>query len=466
MKKTLAILVAFVMLFALLPATVFAATTEVSTAAALADAITAAASGDTIKLTADIIATGTITIDKTLTLDLNGFNLCVPGAGSNNLYVTGGSLTITGSGKIYEKEDNRWLAAVIVTNADAVEIGPNVTLEGWGGLMIPASITKATLFTIRGKINAYDDKGGGSGAGLYTNGTNKNTSTYPTFNIESTAVITSTGTGIYAAGYAHWNIKSGSSISGEESAIGIKAGKLNVLGGTLRATGAYAVPTEGFSNGINASGCAIQIESNVPTYAGNIEVVISGGTIISDNGYALYEYLKSGTPDTEVDSINITGGTLISASGLASGMLLSSELAAKPERINVTSATFVNAEATVVTANADVTYTVIIPASVDFGIIDKSMDPKSVAFPVAVEGALLEDGASITVTNSTSPTPMVMRDKNGTGNKTLEFTIDQNIFTFTGNDTITGHVGCTPANLQAAGAYKGYMTFTVDYVTP
>ena len=78
----------------------------------------------------------------------------------------------------------------------------------------------------------------------------------------------------------------GGTIAGKDAAIGIKSGTLNIGGGTISATGPATIPTAGYSNGINGSGCAIQIESN-SDYSGNIVVGITGGTISSVNGYAL-----------------------------------------------------------------------------------------------------------------------------------------------------------------------------------
>lgn len=91
---------------------------------------------------------------------------------------------------------------------------------------------------------------------------------------------------------------------------GIKSGKLNIYGGTLRAYGENDMPTENFGNGIFDSGAALQIESN-QNYAGNIEINISGGKLISENAVAIYEYDSTNTA-TKVTNFNITGGTFIS----------------------------------------------------------------------------------------------------------------------------------------------------------
>ena len=132
---------------------------------------------------------------------------------------------------------------------------------------------------------------------------------------------------------------------------------------------------------------------------------------------------------------------------------------------------------TEVKATADVTYMVVIPSSVDFGTVNRNMDPQTEDFVVSVEDALIEDGASIAVENTTEN--MTMKDKDGTGSKELAFTLAQDeapnngVFTFTmavltaeGDDddaSISSQVGCIPENLTAAGSYKGYMTFDVSY---
>jgi hypothetical protein len=67
-----------------------------------------------------------------------------------------------------------------------------------------------------------------------------------------------------------------------------------------------------------------------------------------------------------------------------------------------------------------------------------------------------------------------MKDKDGTGSESLAFALAQpsGLFTFAqadladGVESITSSVSCNPSELDAAGSYKGYMTFEVDYVTP
>ena len=159
---------------------------------------------------------------------------------------------------------------------------------------------------IEGTLISKPDTRGDKGHGIYINGQIQHLDNAPVINV-SGASVTSEGDGIYAAGYATWNIVD-SNVSGYGMGIGIKAGKLNISGDSvIRCTGPNEAPTDGFSNGINASGAAIQIESN-DGYAGNIAIDIKDGQIISDNGYSIYEY-ANGDDNLRLDKLDITGGS-------------------------------------------------------------------------------------------------------------------------------------------------------------
>lgn len=251
---------------------------------------------------------------KKLTIDLNGNDISF--ASKQNFEVSGGTLNIIGEGTI--KESAPYFAPVFVKRSLmqgsdlTVNIGEDVTLEGWSGIFIDdndAHKSMNTIINFAGTINSVLDTGGAAGHGIYVNGEIKDTINYPIVNIMEGSSIKSLGDGLYAAGYAEWNIYGGT-IEAPGMAIGIKAGKLNIYGGTLRAYGPNDMPTENFGNGIFDSGAALQIESN-QGYAGNIEINISGGTLISENAVAVYEYDSTNTA-TEVTDFNITGGAFIS----------------------------------------------------------------------------------------------------------------------------------------------------------
>lgn len=283
----------------------------------LEEAIAAAGSTDVIILTSNVTLDGTLEINKTVNINLNGNTIS---ADERVFLVQGGSLNLSGNGKIVENKPN--YGAITLKGSDdpdkqdysTVSVGSGITLEGWSGIFITHNNKTGygILVNMNGTINAVDDINGGPGAGIYVNGNIKHIDNSPVINLGSTAKITSSGNGIYSAGYATYNIN-GAYISGIESGLGIKSGVFNILDGTIIGTGEDKTPTSGNNNGINASGTAIQIESN-SGYSGNIELNIKNGTIESNNSYVIYEYTTNNT-STKVKSIDITGGTYTSKAG-------------------------------------------------------------------------------------------------------------------------------------------------------
>ena len=277
----------------------------------LEEAINVAPEGATITLISNIETDNTLNINKNVNIDLNGNNITAP---SKVFEVKGGSLTLSGKGTIKEKNPNYGAILLIGSNVptndkySSVSVGKDVTLEGWSGIFINHENSKSYGVTVNleGKINALDDISGGLGAGIYVNGKIKDKEQHPVINIMDGASITSTGNGLYIAGYSTFNIGD-AYIEGVESGIGIKSGKLIIDGATVVCSGEDKTPTEGFNNGIKASGTAIQIESN-SSYAGNIELDISRGDFTSKNSNVIYEYIGKGNT-SKIYSMSISGGT-------------------------------------------------------------------------------------------------------------------------------------------------------------
>ena len=143
------------------------------------------------------------------------------------------------------------------------------------------------------------------------------TYTCPVINIHKDAKFIG---GIYAAGYAIWNLEG--YIEGA-TAVYAKSGVINVNGGTLVGTGEYAEPKPN-GNGADETGAAISLDTH-GSYAGEIELHISGdATIKSENGNGIEEFVTKGTDNTgqpiddHCESITITSGTIIGAEGKSS----------------------------------------------------------------------------------------------------------------------------------------------------
>ncbi|MBQ4634616.1 MAG: hypothetical protein IJB71_04645 [Bacilli bacterium] len=280
----------------------------------LEQAIAAASSNDVIKLVADANLSESQLINKTVNINLNGHNIT---ADESVFTVQGGSLNLTGSGTIKELNPN-YGAIVMKGSEDATErnystvsVGKDITLEGWSGIFVAQTNGKAygVNVNMNGTINAVRDTNDNVGAGIYINGKIQHKDNHPVINLTDTTKITSTGDGLYVAGYATININ-GASITGTDSGLALKSGIFNINSGTISCTGPDKTPTSGNTNGINPSGSAIQIESN-SNYAGDIELNIKGGLIKSSNSYAIYEYTPN-SATTKVSNIAISGGEFIS----------------------------------------------------------------------------------------------------------------------------------------------------------
>lgn len=247
---------------------------------------------------------------KKLTLDLNGHTITFNAGTYFKLFM--GELTVTGKGAMQEAVPN--YAPIVVTHKTSypavVNIGKDVTLKGWAGLFVNPrnsydSYGNYSLeANIDGTLIGVNDANNYVGAGLYINGANVTVDPAITVNISETAVLEGTGHGIYGAGYAVYNTCG--TIIGGHTGVEIRAGQLNVTGGTITGNG---VPTEVEGNGSGATtigaGIAVaQHTTKLPT-----ELNVTGGVI---NGYtALNQSNPQNNDDESVAKVklSVSGGT-------------------------------------------------------------------------------------------------------------------------------------------------------------
>lgn len=142
-------------------------------------------------------------------------------------------------------------------------------------------------------------------------------------NIKNGAKINVTGSGsdgIGLMGCVTVNVEEGASISAGEAAVFVKAGTLNVSGGTLTATDngpADSILSNG--NGAEAGVAAAVAVTGTYNKFHPITVNINGGTFTNVNGNAVFVgHSVSGNaavPYTKGVDVNITGGNFVSAPG-------------------------------------------------------------------------------------------------------------------------------------------------------
>lgn len=259
----------------------------------------ALAAGGNIKLTAAITLSTALTVNKDVTIDLNGQTLTATGTAFE---VTSGKLTIEGNGKLTSGVD----AISIKGSEDAnveVTIGENVEIEATDCcIVVPNSnnsenitIITAGKLSATGNYNTVQFNGNAKGVTLnVTGGT-----------ISHTAA---NAVGIYFPCDGTLNI-SGGEISAA-TAVYVKSGNLNITGGTLKGNG-NAADYSFNGNGCNPTGDALVIDNCA--YPSNISSIsVSGGSFVSTNGKAVGSYAGNGV--TEVKTGFITGGTFSDAS--------------------------------------------------------------------------------------------------------------------------------------------------------
>ncbi len=422
MKKILALVVVLMMVFALLPATVFAA--DVTDFTTLQTAISTAADGAVIEVAAGTFDFGTVlSITKNITIkgvagtvfskaDGHYFNV-------NNDSVTlkienvkfninqgGQSVFVFGAGTLY-------IENCVFDNAGSATYGGNLVMNDGSGKRELHFLNNTVDVPFRNAINAI-----GNNSVISGNTFNVGVETVPTVPVGRTSVLSLIAPAGPVTITNNTFIGANRALAVDSSAM--EGSQLTFKNNTFIDT-RYAFELSPTAN----VGKTYDIHENYYVFGGVIgplRVQDADSSASATSGFAA-EY-------------NYDLGGVVNTPWMTSG--------------------------TEVTAEADATYTVIIPASVDFGTIYKNMPVQTKTFDVKVENAFIK--GNITVANTTNPT--VMKDNNGTGSEELPYTLTppDGGFVFTADGTKTGEVSCNPDDLTAPGSYKGFMTFSVTYV--
>lgn len=272
--------------------------------------------GGDIVLQNDIVLTDDITVKgQNISIDLNGNTITLKAY----IDVFEGSLEFKGNGLIKDDREDTNATIYVYGSTDSkavafatLTVGKDVKIETkrYGITVWPCEVNKkavptyGTVVNFNGTIISTNKNAGAItiNGNIQNNGKLENA---PIINIGKTAVIKSSAdTAMYAAGIGSWNIDGGE-FEGN-SVIGIKSGKLVINDGVFTAVGD---PKTGelYGNGIISTGSAIQIENNAG-YAGNMEIVINGGTFNSNKGLSIYHYPPTDKQENALKSLVINGG--------------------------------------------------------------------------------------------------------------------------------------------------------------
>jgi len=242
-----------------------------------------------------------ITLDKenmNLSLNLNGQTLSRD-EGESVLYIIGknSTLSIYGEGNIENESGN----AITVGQQDVgaqninlyVSSGVTINTKSFGVVLFGES----TNLYFNGKVNINKE----NATGISGNGNAGSAGS----NINLTnATITSAyaGTvGLYLPHEGTTTINDNTQITAA-TAIGIKAGDLNIYNSTITSNGEKGEP-ELLGNGIKSTGDAIYVEMN-PVYLDDIDININSTSLVSVNGKPILVYNPEGMDEPNIFAQN------------------------------------------------------------------------------------------------------------------------------------------------------------------
>lgn len=269
------------------------------------------AEATTIMLLDDVTSAGSLTLTNGQKAILNMNGKTVTFTSGKLQLLTSASLTLTGEGALVCQSRGTGAISIYGNETSQIDllVDSGVTVDGHYGIALFGNGSPAcrnVTVTVKGTVKTSE-----GGSALYVNGTVNNTEgSVPQIILAEGAKVEAASIGIYAAGYAKWDLAG--TINAGNDAISVKSGTFNITGGSYTANGPYVECPVANSNGTEHVGAAIGITTN-GDYAKPIVVNITGGDFISTNGYALYEGIaktSDGTPAAEASAavIAIQGG--------------------------------------------------------------------------------------------------------------------------------------------------------------
>ncbi len=244
---------------------------------------------------------------RVLTIDLNGHKISSP---SMVFRICGAKVDFIGQGEIFETADDGFAPIVIkgskedVSDYTVVNIGKDITLRGWTGVFIDQD--EGLCYGVKVNCSAKIEKTEAfekDASGIYINGSIKATEgNVPVVNLDGCRINVKSA-GIYAAGFARWNLKN-CEIVAANAAVEIRAGEMLIDGGKYEATADPLTVTPN-GNGATVEGAAIGVSqhtTNLPT-----SVTIKKGTF--SGAYSIWEKDVQDEVARDVITLSVENGT-------------------------------------------------------------------------------------------------------------------------------------------------------------
>ena len=253
---------------------------------------------------------------KNIVLDLNGHDVVHNGKYLFDVY--NAKFHVTGEGTLFENVKDGYApifargSATDTADYTVITIDKNVTLKGdYTGIFVAQDAGNSyhnygLVINMFGTIDMGAVTDGFHYSGMYVNGSNTvSDGNVMTINLGGATIKNCEAAGIYAAGYAKWNITN-SSITSGNTGIEIRAGELTVNGATVVGNGVPTVVTPN-GNGSTTEGAGIAVAQHTTKLP--IKVTINSSDI---SGYsALYQSNPQNNDAESVKkvSVAVNGGT-------------------------------------------------------------------------------------------------------------------------------------------------------------
>ena len=263
---------------------------------------------------------------KSFEINLNGHNLKVT---DNEFFLleNGAKLKFDGSGTVSGAQKDSYslieIQKYVENKPNELYVGKDVTLNVKG--LTGEKSNQAVVISVyaenekvNSKIDIYGKVITDNGLGITVNGlvnsSNENVATDNVVNIYEESTVTATkGVALYQAGLSTFNVQGGT-ITGDESAMEVRAGTTTISGGEFKSTASTFKATSN-PGGSTTVGAGLAVVQHTTTES--INVTVSGGTFTGIKG--LYAADVQPTGQTSKVTINLTGGTFTGDSTNADG---------------------------------------------------------------------------------------------------------------------------------------------------
>ena len=263
---------------------------EIGTASDLTNALS---TGGIYKLTADITVSGPVSVSKTTTLYLNGFNVTSSSTTDGTVFdmtaQTGTdsavTLTIYGTGDISSSVTGGNAAIDVRAYCTLVlDGGVSIVSDGYGVVAWTNGTVTVNNATITSDASALGGNGTNSESTITVNG--------GTFTSESSAAVYFPSTKTLDINGGTFNGLTG---------IEVRAGTVTIDGATINATGSLSDAKEGTDGPLNNGMAVAVIDRNGYATGSEINVTIGSDVVLNGNSYDVYVGDINGTADNKVE---------------------------------------------------------------------------------------------------------------------------------------------------------------------